>query len=284
MEHIFEDMTISSALAFVIKTAGAPFQRVRLATYDRAAFLSKAYNDAIRQGLRDSGIAWFWRGNLVNCMRYVPGQAIPLSINGPINAALPRYHARTDFWPSLFTKMLAGGLSGIVGTALYPADQARLSMSATPHQRQFNGANSVALLWRRHGFSGLYAGWPINAASSFVFRAGQLGLFAQIQELQPYTGDKGAKGVGASFAAATTARTLILPFCVPFDAVRAMMMEDLVRSSTLSQPSGFGRLVHLLVHQPRVLFRGLQLKQLSYGVPSSLLLALYERVHVVYNL
>jgi len=61
---------------------------------------------------------------------------------------------------------------------------------------------------------------------AFVYRAGQLGCFKQIQDLNPYAKDKGTLGALSSFAAVTTARTIIMPFNYPFDTVRRRMMLE----------------------------------------------------------
>lgn len=73
---------------------------------------------------------------------------------------------------------------------------------------------------RNQGITGLYTGWSVTVAGAFVYRAGQLGLFKQIQDLNPYKNDKGTLGAVAAFAAVTTARTVIMPFNYPFDTVR----------------------------------------------------------------
>merc|ERR1712065_19113 len=57
-----------------------------------------------------------------------------------------------------------------------------------------------------------------------VYRAGQLGCFKQIQDLNPYKNDKGTLGVVSSFVAVTAARTVVMPFNYPFDTVRLRMM------------------------------------------------------------
>lgn len=65
----------------------------------------------------------------------------------------------------------------------------------------------------------MYTGWSVTVAGAFVYRAGQLGLFKQIQDLNPYKDDKGTLGAVATFVAVTTARTVIMPFNYPFDTV-----------------------------------------------------------------
>merc|ERR1719313_2498825 len=76
------------------------------------------------------------------------------------------------------------------------------------------------------GITGLYRGAAVTVAGAFVYRGGQLGLFAQVQDMNPYKADKGPLGVVAAFVAATVARTITTPFNYPFDTVRRRMMLD----------------------------------------------------------
>ena len=57
-----------------------------------------------------------------------------------------------------------------------------------------------------------------------MYRAGQLGCFKQIQDLNPYKNDKGTLGAVSAFVAVTAARTVVMPFNYPFDTVRRRMM------------------------------------------------------------
>jgi hypothetical protein len=42
----------------------------------------------------------FWRGNLVNCLRYAPQQGSALAFNDLLNNMFPNYNSNTDFWKS----------------------------------------------------------------------------------------------------------------------------------------------------------------------------------------
>merc|ERR1712032_89013 len=76
------------------------------------------------------------------------------------------------------------------------------------------------------GVTGLYRGSAITVAGAFVYRGGQLGLFGQIMDMNPYKEDKGVVGVIAAFTCATVARTITTPFNYPFDTIRRRMMLD----------------------------------------------------------
>jgi len=77
---------------------------------------------------------------------------------------------------------------------------------------------------KSQGITGLYTGWSVTVAGAFVYRAGQLGCFKQIQDMNPYAKDNGFLGFASSFAAVTAARTVVMPFNYPFDTVRRRMM------------------------------------------------------------
>jgi Mitochondrial carrier protein len=70
---------------------------------------------------------------------------------------------------------------------------------------------------KNQGITGLYTGWGVTVAGAFVYRAGQLGCFKQIQDMNPYKNDKGVIGAVSAFVAVTLARTVVMPFNYPFD-------------------------------------------------------------------
>lgn len=48
----------------------------------------------------------------------------------------------------------------------------------------------------------LYQGFAVHATGAFMYRAGQLGGFRQLQEANPFAQDKGVRGLVSSFVAA----------------------------------------------------------------------------------
>merc|ERR1712188_39647 len=131
-----------------------------------------------------------------------------------------------DFGMKLLSGGLAGGLANVV---CYPFDFARTRLASDlgKGQGQFNGiADCIMKTVQQGGITGLYRGAAVTVAGAFVYRGGQLGLFAQVQDMNPYKADKGPLGVVAAFVAATVARTITTPFNYPFDTVRRRMMPD----------------------------------------------------------
>lgn len=87
--------------------------------------------DCISRVSKEQGIRAFWRGNLVNCLRYAPQQGSALAFNDALNNAFPKYNSNTDFWKSFTVKLLSGGLAGgIANTICYPFDFARTRLAS----------------------------------------------------------------------------------------------------------------------------------------------------------
>merc|ERR1712083_1259474 len=128
------------------------------------------------------------------------------------------------------TKLLSGGLAGAMANVVcYPFDFARtrLASDVGSGKKAFDGI--IDCIWKTvklGGITGLYRGSAVTVAGAFVYRGGQLGLFGQIMDMNPYKQDKGVVGVVVAFVCATVARTITTPFNYPFDTVRRRMMLD----------------------------------------------------------
>ena len=178
----------------------------------------------------EQGIAAFWRGNLVNCLRYAPQQGSALAFNDFFKGLFPKYDKNEQFWKYFGSNLFAGGLGG--GTAMvicYPLDYARtrLASDLTAGEGQFNGIlDCLKKTVQKQGVTGLYRGTAVSIAGAFVYRAGQLGLYGTVMGFNPYKKDKGILGFISAIAIGTVARTVILPFNYPFDTVRRRMMLE----------------------------------------------------------
>jgi solute carrier family 25 (adenine nucleotide translocator) protein 4/5/6/31 len=98
--------------------------------------------DCFRRVNAEQGLLSFWRGNLVNCLRYAPQQGSALAFNDLINNMFPNYDSKTQFWQSMGAKLFSGGLAGaIANTVCYPFDFARtrLASDVGKGKAQFKG-------------------------------------------------------------------------------------------------------------------------------------------------
>jgi solute carrier family 25 (adenine nucleotide translocator) protein 4/5/6/31 len=233
------DMALGGISGAIVKTAMAPIERVKILmqTQDSNPKIisgeEKKYTgimDCFKRVSAEQGTKAFWRGNLVNCIRYAPQQGSALAFNDAIKRAFPKYSPKTDYWKDFGSKLLAGGIAGgSANVVCYPFDFARtrLASDVSAGKGQFDGiVDCIQKTVQSGGITGLYRGAAVTVGGAFVYRGGQLGLFAQVQDANPWKLDKGPMGIIASFVAATVARTITTPFNYPFDTVRRRMMLD----------------------------------------------------------
>uniref|UniRef100_A0A7S3URP6 ADP/ATP translocase n=1 Tax=Heterosigma akashiwo TaxID=2829 RepID=A0A7S3URP6_HETAK len=298
-EQLAQDLILGGSAGAIAKTAMAPIERVKLllqtmdSNPDIISGKVKRYDgvvDCLKRVSAEQGVKALWRGNLVNCLRYAPQQGSALAFNDLINnKVFPKYDSKTDFWKSFGAKLCAGGCAGAVAnTICYPFDFARtrLASDVGAGKAQFSGiGDCITSTVKAQGITGLYTGWSVTVAGAFVYRAGQLGCFAQIQDLNPYKKDKGALGALSSFVAVTTARTVIMPFNYPFDTIRRRMMlqSEKPKAERLYKGSVHCFTSILKKEGLKGMYKGL-LPELFRGVGGSLVIVAYDRIKVIFNL
>merc|ERR1711991_48821 len=148
--QLLQDLVIGGSVGAIAKTAMAPVERIKLLlqTMDSNPDIVsgkveryKGVGDCFTRVRAEQGMAAFWRGNLVNCLRYAPQQGSALALNDALNNAFPRYDSKTQFWQSFATKLFSGGLAGGVANMIcYPFDYARtrLASDVKKGKGQFN--------------------------------------------------------------------------------------------------------------------------------------------------
>jgi len=298
LEQLGSDLLIGGSIGAISKTIMAPVERVKLLMQTQDSnpdVISgkvqryKSILDCFSRVKSEQGFWAFWRGNLVNCLRYAPQQGSALAFNDLLNKLFPVYNSKTDFWKSVSSKLVSGGLAGaIANTICYPFDFARtrLASDLKKGQGQFKGIwDCIWTTLKNQGITGLYTGWTVTVMGAFVYRAGQLGLFKQIQDLNPYQADKGTIGAISSFVAVTTARTVIMPFNYPFDTVRRRMMLESEKSIANRVYKGSLDCFFQVLKKEglRGMYKGM-VPELFRGVGGSLVIVAYDRIKIIFNI
>jgi len=298
LEQLGSDLLIGGSIGAISKTIMAPVERVKLLmqTQDSNPAVRsgevKRYTgimDCFKRVNAEQGLAAFWRGNLVNCLRYAPQQGSALAFNDLLNNLFPAYNSTTDFWKGFGTKLASGGLAGaLANTICYPFDFARtrLASDLAKGKPQFKGiVDCIVTTVRNQGLTGLYTGWMVTCMGAFVYRAGQLGCFKQIQDMNPYQKDKGTLGAISSFCAVTVARTVVMPFNYPFDTVRRRMMlqseKPLAERVYKGSWDCFSQV--LKKEGAKGMYKGM-VPELFRGVGGSLVIVCYDRIKMIFNI
>ena len=116
-QQLLNDLLLGGIVGAIAKTAMAPVERVKLlmqtmeSNPDVISGKIKPYSgmaDCFNRTRADQGFKSFWRGNLVNCLRYAPQQGSALAFNDALNNAFPKYDTKTQFWQSFGVKLFSG--------------------------------------------------------------------------------------------------------------------------------------------------------------------------------
>jgi len=297
IEQLGSDLLIGGSIGAVSKTVMAPVERVKLLMQTQDSnpkVLSgevKRYSgivDCFKRVTSEQGFKAFWRGNLVNCLRYAPQQGSALAFNDFLNNMFPNYSSNTDFWKSFAVKLTSGGLAGaLANTICYPFDFARTRLASDlgKGQGQFKGiTHCIVSTVQKQGITGLYTGWTVTMFGAFVYRAGQLGMFKQIQDLNPWAKDRGTLGALSSFAAVTIARSAVMPFNYPFDTVRRrMMLQSEKPVSERLYKGSMDCFFQVLKNEgAKGMYKGM-VPELFRGVGGSVVVVAYDRIKVIFG-
>jgi solute carrier family 25 (adenine nucleotide translocator) protein 4/5/6/31 len=296
--QLAQDLALGGTVGAIAKTIMAPVERVKLLMQTQDSnpeVLSgkveryKGLGDCFNRVRAEQGIKAFWRGNLVNCLRYAPQQGSALAFNDYLNKAMPKFSDKEDPFKAFGVRLFSGGISGaIANTLCYPFDFARTRLASDlgKGKAKFNGImDCISQTVRAQGITGLYTGWSVTVAGAFVYRAGQLGIFKQIQSMNPYKNDKGFVGGVASFAAVTVARTVVMPFNYPFDTVRRrMMLESEKPRAERIYKGSFDCFFQVLKKEGASgMYKGM-VPELFRGVGGSLVIVAYDRIKVIFGI
>lgn len=297
-QQFLSDLVVGGVAGAIAKTSMAPVERVKLlmqtmdSNPDVLSGKVKRYSgigDCFVRVKSEQGVAAFWRGNLVNCLRYAPQQGSALAFNDTLNNLFPKYDSKTQFWQSLGSKLFSGGAAGaLANTICYPFDFARtrLASDVGKGKGQFNGIwDCLATTVRAQGITGLYTGWTVTVLGAFVYRAGQLGCFKQIQDMNPYKDDKGVVGAASAFVAVTAARTVVMPFNYPFDTVRRrMMLQSEKAVADRVYKGSIDCFKKVLANEGLAgMYKGM-IPELFRGVGGSVVIVAYDRIKVIFGI
>merc|ERR1712121_287308 len=230
-----ENFALSGAAAIISKTAAAPIERVKLLVQNqdemlKSGRLDKPYNgviDCTMRTLKTEGVIPFWRGNLANCIRYFPTQALNFAFKDQIKAIFKS--SKTDSYGVKFTKNIAsGGAAGALSLCfVYSLDYARTRLandtksSKKGGERQFNGLIDVyKKTLKSDGIVGLYRGFVISCVGIVVYRGCYFGFYDTLKPI--VLGDNA--GLAASFVLGYVVTISAGLVSYPIDTIRRRMM------------------------------------------------------------
>jgi len=196
-----ENFLLSGAAAVISKTAAAPIERVKLMVQNQDEMIKsgrlkepyKGVLDCGRRIMSEEGIIPFWRGNLANCLRYFPTQALNFAFKDKIKAQF-KVQKSDPYGKKLGKNIASGGLAGALSLCfVYSLDYARTRLANDTKsakkgggggERQYSGLIDVyKKTLASDGFAGLYRGFVISCVGIIVYRGCYFGFYDTLKPI-----------------------------------------------------------------------------------------------------
>lgn len=191
-----ESFALSGVAAVSSKTVAAPIERIKLLVQNqdemiRQGRLDKPYKGVIDCTMRtvgSEGVYPLWRGNLANCLRYFPTQALNFAFKDQVKAVF-NVQKDASYTKKFTANILSGGVAGSLSlTFVYSLDYARTRLANDAKgkggERQYKGLVDVyAKTIKSDGVQGLYRGFVISCVGIFVYRGMYFGLYDSLKPI-----------------------------------------------------------------------------------------------------
>lgn len=222
----------------VSKTLTAPLEKVKLAIQNQDSnprVISgemKRYagmGDCFQRHITELGATSLWRGNVANCIRYVPTAAFNLAFKDNIKKAFPKFDKKKEFGKFAATQVASGACAGgLTNTLVYPLIYVRTVLGADLGKvKQFNGmGDCIAKTIKGNGFMSLYNGIGPSSVGIVVYRGAQFGLQDTIKSFNPYQKDFTAIGLASKFLVAQVAVSASGIVAYPFDTMQRRLQIE----------------------------------------------------------
>jgi len=231
-----ENFALSGAAAIISKTAAAPIERVKLMVQNQDEMLKvgslkepyKGVVDCTVRTFKSEGVLPFWRGNLANCLRYFPTQALNFAFKDQIKKVFKS--TAKDSYAVKFSKNIAsGGAAGAMSLVfVYSLDYARTRLANDAKvagkgggERQFNGLIDVyRKTLKSDGVVGLYRGFVISCVGIIVYRGCYFGFYDTLKPI--LLGDDAGLFISFALGYVVTISAGLVSY--PIDTIRRRMM------------------------------------------------------------
>merc|ERR1712038_1217497 len=228
------DFIAGGISAAVSKTVVAPLERVKilLQIQDASKHIPKEQRykgivDCFSRVHREQGFLSFWRGNVVNVVRYFPTQALNFAFKDTYKQMfMDGIDKKKEFWKFFAGNLAAGGAAGATSLLMvYPLDFARTRLGAdvgkAVGEREFTGLKDcIVKSYKADGLiRGLYPGFISSVQGIIIYRAIYFGAYDTAKQ---FAGDKPSILTRFCIAQAVAAGSVTVAY--PFDTVRRRLM------------------------------------------------------------
>jgi solute carrier family 25 (adenine nucleotide translocator) protein 4/5/6/31 len=275
----------------VSKTITAPLEKVKLAIQNQDSnprILSgemKRYagmGDCFKRHITELGASSLWRGNVANCIRYVPTAAFNLAFKDTIKGLFPKYNKQTEFGKFAISQVGAGAAAGgATNTIVYPLIYVRTVLGADIGKvKKFTGmGDCLVKTVKDNGFFSLYNGIGPSSVGIVVYRGAQFGIQDIVKAFNPYQKEVSARGLVSKFLVAQFAVSVSGIVAYPFDTMQRRLQIESSKPKEQQIYSGMADCFKKIMKAegPGGFFKG-ALANILRGTGAAIVLVMYDEI------
>jgi len=279
---------ISGAIS---KTITAPLEKVKLAIQNQDSnprIISgemKRYTgmgDCFGRHIKELGPSSLWRGNVANCIRYVPTAAFNLAFKDTIKRAFPKYDKKTQFGQFAMAQVASGAAAGgLTNTLVYPLIYVRTVLGADLGKvKQYNSMlDCLQKTVKNNGPLSLYNGIGPSSVGIVVYRGAQFGVQDIVKAFNPYQKDVSAIGIASKFCVAQVAVSISGIVAYPFDTMQRRLQIEASKPKDVQIYSGMKDCFQKILAKegPKGFFKG-ALANILRGTGAAIVLVMYDEI------
>jgi len=275
----------------VSKTLTAPLEKVKLAIQNQDSnprIISgemqryTGMGNCFQRHITELGASSLWRGNVANCVRYVPTAAFNLMFKDSIKALFPKYNKNTEFGMFALSQVGSGAAAGgLTNTLVYPLIYVRTVLGADLGKvKKYNSMmDCMSKTVKAGGVSSLYNGLGASSIGIVVYRGAQFGLQDIIKAFNPYQKDVSFIGIFSKFCVAQVAVASSGIVAYPFDTLQRRLQIEASKPKEQQIYNGMADCFQkiLKTEGPGGFFKG-ALANIARGTGAAIVLVLYDEI------
>ncbi|KAK4874122.1 hypothetical protein RN001_013482 [Aquatica leii] len=287
---------VAGCTGAIAKTITAPIDRIKVILQTQYSATAVLEGKRVPyKGIFDCiGVLSFWRGNLVNVVRYFPTQALNFSLNDYISKQL-RKNAHAKY--TKFISFASGGTAGAITTlVMYPLEYCQTRISADVGsdkkdinqkyyvKREFRGIyDCVSKTSKRGGIKAFYCGIGIAAMGMGFYRTLYFGLYDLVKRtLVPISKNSDEKLKLPILSGLIVAQCITIfasTFCYPFDTLGRRMMLEVAKGKNKQRFTSIIGAVKFIYTEGgiRSFYKGIFANYIK-GFSGALILVLYDEI------
>jgi len=232
--------------------------------------------------ISELGASSLWRGNVANCIRYVPTAAYNLMFKDTIKGAFPKYRKDTDLAKFAMVQVASGSAAGgLTNTLVYPLIYVRTVLGADlgTVKKYSSMMDCLGKTIKANGFMSLYNGIGPSSCGIVVYRGAQFGIQDILKAFNPLQQETTPVALFSKFCVAQVAVSISGIVAYPFDTMQRRLQIEASKPKDQQIYKGMGDCFSKILADEgaKGFFKG-AFANILRGTGAALVLVLYDEI------